>query len=343
MGASRVGAALVAGVLLTGCSLVSARTSAVNDEASPKSSSARPTVTKKSPAPSPTTEPAESPEPSREPEPSPTPEPSDPPSAEGGGGLTPVWYPDWSPSGGRGEAAGWLAEWPRPVVLEPTGSGPLDGRTIAVDPGHNLGNAVFGEQINRTYWVGLEKICNTTGTSTASGYPEASYTFDVAERLAARLTADGATVVLTRGRNDEQSYGPCIQARGLLGGQAGADIEVSIHADGGPAGGRGAFAYTPGVYEGYTDSDKAERSVRLATSLLAGLAESGIAGSTYLRPNVSPNTEQGTLNVAEVPIVILETLNMRNARDAAIAESEEGRQSVADGIYTGIRGYFDGG
>ena len=91
----------------------------------------------------------------------------------------------------------------------------LVGRVIVIDPGHNVGNERHVSQINRHYWVGLDKICNTTGTSTRSGYPEATYTYDVAQRLARLLTAQGATVVLTRDHNSRAQYGPCIQARGL--------------------------------------------------------------------------------------------------------------------------------
>ena len=259
------------------------------------------------------------------------------------GGLDPVWYPDWTADGGKGSPQPWPALWPRPTVVKPTGSGSLDGKVIVVDPGHNVGNSNHSSLLNRHYWVGLDKICNTTGTATANGYEEATYTFDVAKRLAAQLADAGATVVLTRNQNNTDTYGPCIQARGLLGGQVGADIEVSIHADGGPSSGHGAFVYTPGELPGYTNSSKAAASAKLARNILSGLANNGLDGSTYLVPNVSPDEQQGTLNVATTPIVIVETLNMQNSSDAAIAESQSGRQHVADGLFAGIKSYLGGG
>ena len=251
----------------------------------------------------------------------------------------PVWYPQWTSDGGRGSAQSWPQDWPRPAVVQPTGSGDLDGKVILVDPGHNVGNSTHSHAINQHYWVGLTKICNTTGTATSSGYEEASYTFDVATRLARGLAAHGATVVLTRNSNTTDLYGPCIQARGLLGGQVHADFGVSIHADGGPSSGRGAFVYTPEELAGYTSPSKAAHSVALAKSVLTGLAANGLRGSTYLIPNVAPDREQGTLNVASIPLVIVETLNMANASDAAIAESRTGRQNVADGLLEGLRAY----
>ena len=250
--------------------------------------------------------------------------------------LHPVWYPNWEPGVGRGTAKAWPSSWPRPVVVAPLRAGTLTGRTVMVDPGHNLGNSTHSYGINQHYWVGLDKICNTTGTETNSGYPEATYTYDVALRLAHLLARAGATVVLTRDRNDNASYGPCIQARGLLAGEVGADVAVSIHADGGPSYGRGAFVYTPAKMGGYTSATKARRSYQLASDVLNGLVGQGLMRSTYLVPNVAPDRQQGTLNVSTVPIVIVETLNMRNHSDAMIARTADGRQRVALGLFAGI-------
>jgi N-acetylmuramoyl-L-alanine amidase len=252
------------------------------------------------------------------------------------------WYPNWSASSGRGKAQPWPSSWPSPVAYPPTARGPLSGHTILIDPGHNIGNSTHSSQINHHYWVGLDKICNTTGTATDQGYAEASYTFDVAQRLTKILRAAGAKVVLTRNQNSSSTYGPCIQARGLLGGEVGADLGVSIHADGGPSSGHGAFVYAPAVKAGYTSSTKAKQSYRLAGDVLAGLAQHGQVGSTYLHPNIAPDKQQGTLNVASIPIVIVETLNMRNAGDAAKAESASGRQSIAAGLAAGIERWIAG-
>ena len=254
--------------------------------------------------------------------------------------TAPRWYPLWNSDNHRGPSSSWPTSWPRPEQVAPTAVGPLTGRIIVIDPGHNRGNFTHAREINRHYWVGLNKICNTTGTETRSGYLEATYTFDVAHRLARRLAAAGATVVLTRDDNSVDTFGPCIQARGLLGGQVGADITVSIHADGGPSGGRGAFVYTPARLPGYTSQAKADESRRLARRIMVGLAEQGLQGSNYLRPTVSSNHDQGTLNSSSIPAVIVETLNMANHDDAAIATSKSGRARVALGLFEGIRAFF---
>ncbi|GAA5108036.1 hypothetical protein GCM10023339_06630 [Alloalcanivorax gelatiniphagus] len=79
---------------------------------------------------------------------------------------------------------------------------PLAGRTVVVDPGHQLGNHRFPEQINRPVPAGgFAKACNTTGTATDGGYPEATFVWQVSQLVVARLRELGATVRLTRHSN----------------------------------------------------------------------------------------------------------------------------------------------
>ena len=73
----------------------------------------------------------------------------------------------------------------------------LAGRVIVLDPGHNLNNS---SSINTIVDAGngVRKACDTVGTSTNGGYPEHAFTWDVANRAAAILRTEGATVILTR-------------------------------------------------------------------------------------------------------------------------------------------------
>ncbi len=48
----------------------------------------------------------------------------------------------------------------------------------------------------------------------------------------------------------------------------------------------------------------------------------------------------GTLNMSDVPTVMVETLNMRNAADARLASTAAGRQRMATGLYYGIVKYL---
>ena len=56
------------------------------------------------------------------------------------------------------------------------------------------------------------------------------------EAEARLFVAEGATVVLTRTSNT--GVGPCVTERAAIGNRARADAAISIHADGGPPGGR---------------------------------------------------------------------------------------------------------
>ena len=259
------------------------------------------------------------------------------PSAWEGGHAVAV-APRWWPRGYRYASAPWPSLWPRPVAFSPTRKGALSGMVIAIDPGHNIGNGAHVSLINRTYWVGLTKTCNTTGTATNAGYPEATFVFDVAARLRRLLTAAGATVVLTRDRNSSSSYGPCVGARGAFPAQEHARLMVSLHGDGGPSTGRGFHVIVPGYYPGYTD-DIYKRSMILGKSLIAGMSTS-FHPTTYLSSPLSVRKDQGTLNMSNVPTAIVETLNMRNRYDAAIAMSATGRQRIAAALYAGIVRYL---
>src|SRR5699024_2915117 len=79
----------------------------------------------------------------------------------------------------------------------------LEGKTIAIDPGHNGGNASHPDEISRQVPDGRggTKACNTTGTSTDSDYSEADFTWSVSTMLRDSLEDAGATVVLSRKDN----------------------------------------------------------------------------------------------------------------------------------------------
>ena len=81
-------------------------------------------------------------------------------------------------------AAGSLLVAPAQARVTPL---PLAGRVVAIDPGHQLGNSRHPEQIDRLAYVGLWKPCNTTGTATQSGFPEATFTWRTSRALMRRL------------------------------------------------------------------------------------------------------------------------------------------------------------
>jgi N-acetylmuramoyl-L-alanine amidase len=215
------------------------------------------------------------------------------------------------------------------------------GKVIVIDPGHNEGNARHASEINRQVDIGNgHKACDTTGTATNDGYSEASYNTDVANRVVALLVDQGVTVVLTR--DPTTSFGPCITDRAAIGNNAHADAAVSIHADGGPAAGRGFHVIRPLLVAGHNDGI-IEPSQQLALGLRdAYRSATGLPFATYIgHEGLDARDDLGGLNLSRVPKVFIETGNMRNDTDAALLQDPEFRQRVADGIANGLLSFVN--
>lgn len=218
------------------------------------------------------------------------------------------------------------------------GSGSLAGRTVLLDPGHNGGNSANPSIINQQVDAGgFQKACNTTGTA-ANGVTESSVNLEIAQLLAGQLEQQGATVVLTR--QDDSGVGPCIDERGAQAAQVGADVLVSIHADGAAAGAHGFHVIAPGSVAGYTDGI-VEPSSELARDIRDGLTGQGFSTSSYAgQAGLVTRSDLGTLNHARVPAVMLELGNMHNTGDFERLNSPDGQARYADGITAGLQTYF---
>jgi len=222
-----------------------------------------------------------------------------------------------------------------PGRFPPTGHGRLDGKVILVDPGHNGGNFAAPSVINRLIWNGREsETCDTTGTETNAGYTEARFNWRVALYLTADLRAIGATVVLTR--TSDTGVGPCVTERAALGNQVHANAAVSIHADGGPPGGRG-FAILEPVADGPNNAIIA-RSAVLGEDLRAAFAAgTGEPVSSYDGVDgIQPRDDLAGTNLSTVPKVFIECANMRNAADAALVISPRWQAKAARAIAAGL-------
>lgn len=218
---------------------------------------------------------------------------------------------------------------------------PLAGKTIVIDPGHQLGNSTHQTEIDRVVNAGgFMKPCNTTGTSTNGGFPEATFAWDVALRLRHRLVAAGAKVYLTRYTNSWQRWGPCVDVRGRRGNQVHADAAISIHGDGATPSYHGFFVIMPGHRAGWTD-DIYQSSHRLGVAVHGGLvAARAVVANDYGGTGYSIRTDLGTLNWSSVPIVMVELGNMRSAVDARHMSSPSYRNRVyAHGLALGLTRY----
>lgn len=224
--------------------------------------------------------------------------------------------------------------------------GPLTGKVVVIDPGHNPGNFRHTAEINRQVDIGTNrKECDTTGTSTNDGYTEARFTLDVARRLRTLLQQQGATVQLTQ--DGDRPWGPCVDERARIGNTARADAVVSIHADGSAAGNRGFHVILPAaVHAGAADTRAIVGPSRDLGERIAGnfVRVTGSAPSNYLGDGTGIVTRKdlGGLNLSTVPKVFLECGNMRDSKDAALLTSGAWRQKAAQGISEGIVSFLRG-
>lgn len=223
---------------------------------------------------------------------------------------------------------------------------PLKGKVVVIDPGHNLTNFRHPAEINRKVDIGTNrKECDTTGTSTNSGYAEAKFTLDVAHRLRTLLERQGATVKLTQ--DADRPYGPCVDERARIGNAAKADAVVSIHADGAGSGQRGYHVILPGrVHKGIADT----RRIVAPSATLGKLVAADFGRVTGTKPSnyvgkgtgLVTRTDLGGLNLSKVPKVFIECGNMRDSKDAALLTSAAWRQKAAQGISEGIVSFLRG-
>lgn len=229
-----------------------------------------------------------------------------------------------------------------PARLPATASGPLDGKVVVVDPGHNGGNAAAGAIISRPIWNGREaEACDTAGTQTADGYPESLFTWRVGLELTADLRAEGASVVLTR--TTDTGVGPCVSRRAAIGNEAGADAAISVHADGGPPGGRG-FAILVPVADGINDAIVARSAVLGADLRAAFAAGTREPVSSYDGTNgIQPRDDLAGTNLSTVPKVFIECANMRNAADAALLTSPRWQAAAGRAIAAALIRFLVGG
>lgn len=242
---------------------------------------------------------------------------------------------------------GGMAGEPLPADPTPSAGGrPLAGKVVVLDPGHQLGNRHHGAEISRPVDAGgFDKDCNTTGTASSSGLPEATFAWRVALTARRILTDLGARVLLTRRTNSDDEWGPCVDERGRIGnpGEPGptADVRVSIHADGVLAdGAEGFHVIRPGALAGWND-DVERPSRRLASVLRDALVTAGFEPSTYRgERGIDVRSDLGTLNLSDVPAVMAELGNMRNDREAAVMASSAGQRRYARAIAAAVRSYL---
>lgn len=225
------------------------------------------------------------------------------------------------------------------VRLAPTGSGLLDGKVIAIDPGHSgkYDTAVLYRTTVTYFGAGRRPCQNAGSTALDKKTTEAELTWDVASRVVPILRARGATVLLTR--PDNEGYGPCNDERAQIANRGGANLLISIHADGNdlPTN-RGFFVeYSENMVGG---AQVVGESKAAASTLVTAVAShSTIPISNYAGAGHGTMTNSHTLGVLNTmqtgPAVLIEMGNIVQTPDWSILSTEEGRQAFAEGVAAG--------
>ena len=226
---------------------------------------------------------------------------------------------------------------PTTSTAPPAGQ-PLAGLVVGIDPGHNGLNYTDPGYLNQQVWNGREEEdCDTTGTETAGGYTEAQFNFNVAQFLAAELQSLGARVVLTRSTNS--GVGPCVDQRAQIINAAHAAVAIDIHADGGPADGRG-FAILEPVADGPNNAVIGS-SEAFGQDVRASFLGTGMPVSTYDGTDgIAFRDDLAGLNLTTVPKVLIECGNMQNTTDVDLLVTTSFQKAAAGALAQAITAFL---
>lgn len=206
---------------------------------------------------------------------------------------------------------------------------------VFLDPGHNGANdASISRQVPNGR--GGTKDCQASGTSTDDGYPEHSFAWEVTLRIRSMLNQLGVRTAMSRG--NDNAMGPCVDERAAMANSVRPNAIVSIHADGGPASGRGFHVNYSAPPLNQAQSGPA---IQLARIMRDQLQASGIPPSNYIgQDGLYGRADLAGLNLAQYPAVLVELGNMKNPADQALITSVEGRQKYAAAVVNGIAGFL---
>ncbi len=206
---------------------------------------------------------------------------------------------------------------------------------VFLDPGHNGANdASLTRQVPTGR--GGTKDCQTSGTATDDGFSEHTFNWDTVLLIRQELSQLGVRTAMSRGNDD--AVGPCVDERAAMANALQPNAVVSIHADGGPATGRGFhvnYSAPP------LNAAQAGPAVTFARTMRDQLVASGIPAANYIGADgLYGRSDLAGLNLAQFPSILVELGNMKNPVDSSLMESQDGRQKYADAVVKGITAYL---
>lgn len=216
------------------------------------------------------------------------------------------------------------------AVTEADGEGELTGFTICLDPGHGITSESKQEAVSP---LSSETKPAYVSGAVGNSQTEEELNLAVAEKLKAKLEAKGASVIMTRTTHEATVSNI---ERAEMANEAGADLCVRIHADGSdnpaihgisvlvPA---GSLLAAPEITE---PSRAAAQSVHDAMIEATGAEDHGLVERTDLTG----------FNWSKVPVILVEMGFLSNAGEDAKMATEEYRETLAEGMFRGIRDWL---
>lgn len=181
----------------------------------------------------------------------------------------------------------------------------LTGRRVCLDPGHG------GSDPGAVY----------------AGMREADLNLDIAKRLAALLSADGAIVNLTR--TGDTSLGN--SQRAAICNAAAAEIEMSIHLN---ASTNPNLDYFQAFY------GKPRKDKQLASTIDANYQLQNTSQTGALAHAPVTNFANGTLLKTTMPAVLVEAVFLSNAGEQSLLAAGTRQGEIAAELYKGVVAWF---
>ncbi|MBV8965042.1 MAG: Rv3717 family N-acetylmuramoyl-L-alanine amidase [Mycobacteriaceae bacterium] len=207
----------------------------------------------------------------------------------------------------------------------------IAGRIVFIDPGNDTAT---GQHVSDGR--GGTADCQTAGTSTSDGYPEHSFTWEVALRIRSLLNQLGVRSALSRGNDD--AAGPCVDQRATMANALHPDAVISIHGDSGPPSGRGFHVdySAPPLNQAQTGP-----ALQFARIMRDQLQAAGVAPANYIgQDGLYGRADLAELNLEQYPAILVDLGNMKNPADDALITTPDGRQKYAAAVVNGIAGFL---
>lgn len=205
---------------------------------------------------------------------------------------------------------------------------------VLIDPGHQKEPDYSREKAAPGLNSTLYKVSTgAQGVSTEAW--EYELNLAVALQLETALTDLGYEVILTRNSHDVHITN---KERGEMAKEVGADILVSLHADGSSvASAQGVSVLSPASNVSFIDAERAAISETLSTFIVDELSKATGARNrgVHFRNNL------GVLNWSEVPSALVEMGFMSNPEEDEKLQEKTYQEKVARGIAQGIHKYFN--